>query len=91
MANNGRVIARCASECTTVTNFFFNIADDGTFGALTDGEDIANGECGLLSAVDEGAGVETLSGDESLFSKFVAVWVTENDSGKGSASEIRKD
>ena len=38
---------------------------------------VADGEGGLLAAVNEGAGVETL--DECFVAKFVAVRVAEDD------------
>ena len=88
MADDGCVVARCTGECTAVTNFLFDVADDGTFWALTDREDIADGQCSLLASVDEGASVETFSCDEGFFPEFVAVGITENDTGKGSTTEI---
>lgn len=88
MTNDGGIVARGAGEGTTVADFLLNIADDSTFRALGNGEDIADGKGSLLAAVDEGTGVEALGGDESLLAEFVAVGVTENDAGKGSTTGI---
>jgi hypothetical protein len=88
VANNSSVVPRCTSEGATVTDFLLDIADDGTFRALAYGEDVADGECGLLAGVDEGTGVKTFGCDEGFFPEFVAVRVTENDTGKGSTTEI---
>ena len=41
---------------------------------------------GLLSAVDELAGVHALSGDEQLLADLVAVGIAEVDDGEGSAT-----
>jgi hypothetical protein len=82
VTDDGSVVARGTSECATVTNFFFDVADDGTFWALADGKDIADCQSGLFPAVDEGTGVETFSCDEGFFSEFIAVWVAEYHSGK---------
>lgn len=81
MANDSGIVARSASEGTTVADLLLNIANDGTFGALRDGEDVADGEGGLLAAVDEGTSVKTLGSDESLLAELVAVGVTENNAG----------
>jgi hypothetical protein len=88
VADNGGVVARCPCKCTAVTNLLLNVADDGSLGALSDGDDVADCERGFLSAVDEGAGVETLSGDESLFAELVAVGVTEDYSGQRCTTEL---
>ena len=88
MTDDGSVVARCASESTTVTDFLFYVADDGTFRALAYGEDVADCECGFLAGVDESPGVETFGCDKCFFPEFVAVGVTENDAGKGSTAEI---
>ena len=87
VTDDGGVVPRCASESTAVTDFLFYVADDGTFGALADGEDVADGECGFLTGVDEGTGVQTFGCDECFFPEFVAVGITENDTGKGSTTE----
>ncbi len=40
---------------------------------LSDGHDISHGELGLLAAVDELTGVDTLGGDEQLLTGLVPV------------------
>lgn len=89
MADDGRVVAGSASECTTVANLFLNVADNSTLRALTNGKNVADGELGLLAGVDEGTSVETLSRNESFLTELVAVGVAENDSGKRSTTVSR--
>ena len=79
VTDDGGVVARCACECTAVTDFLLDVGDDGTFGALAYGKDVANAEGGLLAAVNEGAGVKTFGSDECFLAKFVAIRVTEDD------------
>lgn len=86
MSNNGGVVPGSAGEGTSVTDLLLDVADDGTFGALGDWEDITDAEGGLFATVDKGAGVETLGSDESFFAEFVAVGITENDSGERSTT-----
>ena len=83
MADHRRVVPARAREGTTVTYFLFDVADDGAFGALGDGEDVADGEGGFFAAVDKGAGVKAFGGDESFFTEFVAVRIAEDDAGEG--------
>jgi len=86
VTDDGGVVARSAGKCTTVTNLLLNVADNGTFGELTNGENVANSESCFLATIDESTSVETFSSDESLAAKLVAVRVAENDSGKGSTT-----
>ena len=89
MSDDSRVVARGTGERSTVTRLLLNVADDGTLRALSDGKDVADGENGLLAAVDEGTGVEALGGDECLLAELVAVGVTEDDTGEGSTTRDR--
>ena len=46
---------------------------------------------GLLAAVDEGSGGDSLGGDKGLFADFVAVRVTEVDDGeRGTSGDERQ-
>ena len=89
MADDGRVVAGRAGERTTVTGLLLNVADNGTLRELSNGENVADIELGLLAAVDEGTGVETLRRDESLLAELVTVGVAEDDTGKGSTTARR--
>jgi hypothetical protein len=42
MSNNSRVVARSARKGTSITRFFFDVADDGSFREVADGEDVSN-------------------------------------------------
>lgn len=83
VADDSCVITGRASEGTTVAEFLFHVAHDGTFGALVDGKNVSDRQGSFFAAVDEGAGVEALGSDEGLRAQLVAIGVTENDAGKG--------
>jgi len=92
VSDNGTVCSGCPGERTTVTNFLLDVANDGTFRALGDGEDVSDGEGRFFAAVHKSTGVETLGCDECLLAEFVAVWVTEDDSSEwGTAARIVDD
>mmetsp|Transcript_25117 Transcript_25117/g.24868 ORF Transcript_25117/g.24868 Transcript_25117/m.24868 type:complete len:216 (+) Transcript_25117:256-903(+) len=83
LAEDGGVVAGGAGERAAVADLLLDVADDGTLGEGVHGEDVADGEGGLLAAVDKLAGVETLGGDEGLLPQLVAVAVVEDDAGQG--------
>ena len=86
VADNGGVVARGAGKSTTVADLFFNVADNGTFRASGDGENVANVEGCLFAAVDEGAGVHALGGDEGFRTELVPVGIPEDDTSEGGAT-----
>lgn len=88
VSDDGGVVARGTGESTTVTCFLFDIADDGTFGELGDGEDVSDVQSGLLAAVNESTGVETFGGNEGFLTELVTVGITEDNSGEGSTTVI---
>lgn len=90
VANYSCVVTGCASKCTTIANLLFNIADNGTFGALADGENISNIQSSFLSAVDKGPSVKTFSSNKSLFLELVTVGITEDNTGKGCTARVGK-
>lgn len=53
VADDGHVVARGAAERTTVTGLVFDVGEDGTFGDGAEREDVADGESGVLSGIDE--------------------------------------
>ena len=101
VTDDGSIISRGTCECTTVTNFLLDVANNSTFRTRGDREDIADSKLGLLSCIDKGACVKALCGDKGLLSELVAVGVTEYDSSKrgttsvlsklGSCGEIRRN
>ena len=86
VADDGGVVAASTSKVSTVTGLLLNVADDGTFRHLTDGENVADGQSSTLAAVDELAGVETLRGDEEAADSAEAVGVTELDASERSTT-----
>lgn len=86
VTNDGGVVSGSASDSSTITNLFFDVANDGTFGHLTNGHDISNGQSGLATAVNELTSVHTFGGNESSRVPLVLVSVAEFDLGKGSTT-----
>jgi hypothetical protein len=82
VADNGDVVAGGTAESATVTNLLLDVGDDGTFGHLTEGKDVADGQGSLLSGVDELASVHALVGDEGLGNLLESVGVAEDDLGE---------
>jgi hypothetical protein len=53
VADDGNVVAGGTTERTTVTRLVLDVGEDGTFGNGVEGQDVADGESGVLSGVDE--------------------------------------
>jgi hypothetical protein len=53
VADDGYVVAGSTAERTAVTGLLLNVGEDGTFGNGGEGQDVADGESGVLSGVDE--------------------------------------
>ena len=84
VTNDGHVVARGATQSTTVTSLLLNVGDNGTFGHRGEGKNVTDGQSGALPGVDELASVHALVGDESLGNHLELVWVTELDLGERS-------
>lgn len=92
VANNGHIVARCASKGTTVTRLLLNVRDNGSFWDGAEGQDVSDSEVGVLAGVDELAGVHALVGDEGLGMESESIGVTEDDLGqRGSSSTLVND
>ena len=66
VTNDGNVVAGSTAERTTVTSLLLNVGNNGTLGHGPEREDVADGQRGLLSGVDELAGVHALIGNETI-------------------------
>jgi hypothetical protein len=86
VSNNSNVVARGTAQRTTIAGLLFNVADNGTFGHGAERENVADCQVCVLASVDELSGVHALVGNESLGSVLEFVWVSENDSCKGSTT-----
>lgn len=53
VADDGHVVARGTAERTTVSGLLLDVGEDGTLGDGVEREDVADGESGVLSGVDE--------------------------------------
>merc|ERR1719324_487753 len=53
VGDDGGVVARGTGKLSTVSSLGLNVADNGTLGALSKGQNVADGELGTTSGVDE--------------------------------------
>ena len=79
MANDGNVVTGGTTKSTTVTRLLLDVGDDGTLRNGGKRKDVADGQGGVLSGVDELASVHALVGDEGLGNVLELVRVTELD------------
>ena len=86
VANDGNVVAGGTAERTAVTRLLLDVGDDGTLGHGGEGKNVADGQGGVLTSVDELAGVHALVGNEGLGDHLELVGVTELDLGEGSTT-----
>lgn len=89
VANNGDIVAGGAAQGATVTNLLLDVRDDGTLGHGAKGQDVADGQGGLLTGVDELAGVHAFVGNEGLLHLLELVGVAEDDLGEGSTTAYK--
>ena len=83
VGHDDAVVAGGAGEGSTISGLLLNAAHDATLRDATDGEDVSDGQGGVLSADDGLSGEETLGGDEELLDALVLVGIAELDAGKG--------
>lgn len=86
VADDGNVVAGGTAKSTTVTGLLLDVGDDGTLGHGGEGQNVADGQSGVLTGVDELAGVHALVGDEGLGDHLELVRVAELDLGEGSTT-----
>jgi hypothetical protein len=86
VTDDGGVVSGSSGERSSVTDLLLDVADDRTFGAGRDRQDVTDVQGSLLSAVDERSGGKTFSGDEGLGSLLVSVRVSEENGSQRSTS-----
>jgi hypothetical protein len=86
VTDDGGVVTGSSGQRSSVSNLLFDVADNGTFGAGGDGQNVTDVQGSLLAAVDEWTSGETFSGDESLGVLLVSVRVSEENGSQGSTS-----
>ena len=86
VGDHGGVVAAGPGQLAAVPGLLLQVADDGSLGHVANGHHIADGDLGLLAAVDRLAGVHALASNEQLLLDLVSVGITEVDDGKGSAT-----
>ena len=69
-----------------ITGLGLQVADDGTFGHLSDGNDVTDGELSLGTEVDEHTGVETFASNHQLLAELESVGITEDHACEGSTT-----
>ena len=77
VTNDSGVVTRAASEGTTIADLVLDVADDGTFGHLTERDDVTDSNFSLLTAVDRLTGVHTFSSEEELLIELVMITKNE--------------
>ena len=53
MSYDGRIVSRGPGECSTISDLFLDVADDGSFGHARQWQHVTNSKCSLFSTVDE--------------------------------------
>jgi len=86
VGDDGAVAARGLGHLAAVAGLLLHGAGDGAFGHLSDGQDVADRQLSLLTAVDELAGGDAFGGDHDLLPLPVLVGVVEDHPGQGSAA-----
>merc|ERR1719284_272951 len=86
VGDDGAVAAGGLGDLAAIAGLLLHGAGDGAFGHLSDGQDVADRQLSLLTAVDELAGGDALGGDHHLLPLPVLVGVVEDHPGQGSAA-----
>jgi len=86
VADNGDVVAGSATESATVTDLLLDVGYDGTLRDGAEGQDVADGQGGVLAGIDELAGVHALVGNEGLGGLLELVGGVEDDAREGSTT-----
>jgi len=82
MRHHSGVVSGSLSDSATVTSFLLKRAHNGSLRHGAYWQDVSNEQSGLLSGIDELAGVHALGGHHGLGAELVAVWVAEADLGE---------
>ena len=77
MGDDGGEVSGSTSDTASVTGLFLHVGDDGTFGHAANGQHVSDSQLGLLTAVDELAGVHAFGGDEKLLADLITIRVPE--------------
>ena len=77
MGDDGGEVSGSTSDTASVSGLFFHVGDNGTFGHAADRQHVSDSQLGLLTAVDELAGVHAFGGDEKLLADLITIRVPE--------------
>jgi len=79
VCDDGAVSTGSFCDLTSISGFFFQLANDGTFWHLSNWHDVTDGQGGFLTGVDELAGADTFWADHGFGDLSVFIWVFELD------------
>ncbi len=82
MANDGDIVARRPTQGASVARLFLHVRHHRALGHRAQGQDVPDGQGGLLASINELAGVHALVGDEGLGVLLVPVGIAEDDFGE---------
>ena len=92
MANDCDIVAGSSTQGASVSHLLFDVADNGSFRYRAKRQNVSDGQCRILTSVDELAGIHALICDECFFAELEAIRITEGDVGKrGAATGIVDD
>jgi len=83
---DGTVTSRGLCDLTAVASLLLERAHDGTFWHRSNGQNVADVELGLLTAVDELTGADAFRADHGLGDPSVLVWILELNFGERGAT-----
>ena len=86
LGHDGAIIARGPGNGAAAANLMLKVANNSTLRHLTNRENVANGELGLLAAVNELTSVHSLGGNEQLLLQTMLVHIPELNNSEGSAT-----
>jgi len=82
VGNDGAVSTGSFGDLASVSRFFLQRADNGTFWHLSDWHDVTNRKSGFFTSMDELTGADAFWADHGLGDFSVLVWVFELDFGE---------
>lgn len=86
VADDGNVVARGTAQSAAVANLLLDVRDDGTLRDGGQGQNVADGQGGVLAGVDELTGVHALVRNEGLGVLLEPVGVAEDNAGERSTT-----
>jgi len=86
VGDNGAITSGSLGNLTTISSFLFHRADNGSFRALSQWDNITDAQSGLFTAMNKLTSSDTFWADHGFDAFPVFVWVVELDLGEGSTT-----